>query len=99
MSSAFIQIFAMGLSHLFLVLLRQRSKWLGRLLDGTPLLLISGGRWHEETMRHMLVEQDDVLTAVRDKGTRLYQGSRVRHTRAQRRDHDRRLSVENPNKD
>lgn len=67
-TNALTQILTIACSHLALVLLRQRSPRFALLLDGTPLLLLSRGRWHTETMRGMLIEQDDVMTAARDKG-------------------------------
>ena len=68
LSNALTQILTMGLAHLFLALLRQRSSRFARLLDGTPLVLLENGRWREETMRGMLIETEDVMTAARDKG-------------------------------
>ena len=68
LSNALIQIATMGLSHLFLVLLRQRSNRLARLLDGTPLVLLENGQWREEVMHNMLIEPEDVMTAARDHG-------------------------------
>ena len=68
LSNALTQIITMGLAHLFLVILRQRSSRIARLLDGTPLILLENGRWHEEVMRGMLIEPEDVMTAARDHG-------------------------------
>ncbi len=68
LTNAFTQIITIALSHLLLVLLRQRSSRVARLLDGTPLVLLESGRWREEVMRGMLIEEDDVMTAARDKG-------------------------------
>ncbi len=67
-SNAFTQIITIALSHLFLVLIRQRSNWVARFLDGTPLVLLESGRWREETMRNMLIGADDVMSAAREKG-------------------------------
>ena len=68
LTNAFTQIITIGASHLFLVLLRQRSNTMARLLDGTPLVLLENGEWREEVMHGMLIGQDDVMTAARDKG-------------------------------
>lgn len=68
LTNAFTQIMTIGLSHYFLVLLRQHFPRAARLLDGTPLVLLSHGRWHEEAMRGMLIDPQDVMTSARDKG-------------------------------
>ena len=68
LSNAFIQILTIALSHLALVLLRQRFPRFALLLDGSPLLLLSKGQWHKETMQGMLIQPDDVMTAARDNG-------------------------------
>jgi uncharacterized membrane protein YcaP (DUF421 family) len=39
-------------------------------LDGTPLVLLEGGYWRTQTMRHMRISQDDVMTAARDHNLR-----------------------------
>ena len=67
-SNALTQIMTMGLAHLFLVILRQKSNWIARFLDGTPLVLLENGKWREETMHGMLIEPEDVMTAARDHG-------------------------------
>ena len=68
LTNAFTQTMTIGLAHYFLVILRQRSPWMAKFLDGTPLVLLSKGRWHEEAMHGMSIEPEDVMTAARDKG-------------------------------
>ncbi len=68
LSNAFLQIVTLALSHQLLVLLRQRFSRIARLLDGTPLVLLEHGKWRGETMRKMLIGEDDVMSAARDKG-------------------------------
>ncbi len=68
LTNAFTQIITIALAHLLLVLLRQRSSRIARLLDGTPIVLLANGRWHEEAMRGMMIGENDVMTAARDKG-------------------------------
>ena len=68
LTNALTQIITIAMSHLLLVLIRQRYEWIARLLDGTPLLLLGKGQWRTETMRGMLINPDDVMSAARDKG-------------------------------
>ncbi len=74
LTNAFTQILTIALSHLLLVLLRQRSSRMARLLDGTPLVLLEDGKWRSEIMRGMLIDEDDVMTAARDKGIASLEG-------------------------
>jgi uncharacterized membrane protein YcaP (DUF421 family) len=68
LTNAGVQILTIAVVHYVLVLLRQRFPRLALLLDGAPMLLLAKGRWHEEAMQGMLIQQDDVMTAARDKG-------------------------------
>ncbi len=68
LTNAFTQIMTIGLAHYGLVVLRQRSPRIARLLDGTPMVLLSNGQWHTEVMRGMLIDANDVMTAARDQG-------------------------------
>ena len=68
LTNAFTQIITIGLSHYLLVLLRQRSTRIARLLDGTPMVLLEKGKWHEEVLRGMSIDPEDVMTNARDNG-------------------------------
>ncbi len=68
LTNAFTQIMTIGLAHYLLVLVRQHSPRIAKLLDGTPLILLAHGQWHEEVMHGMLIDPQDVMTAARDKG-------------------------------
>ncbi len=68
LTNAFTQIITIGLAHYFLVVLRQKSPRIAKFLDGTPLILLAHGEWHEEAMKGMLIDPQDVMTAARDKG-------------------------------
>ncbi len=74
LTNAFTQIITIALAHLFVVMLRQSSNRIARLLDGTPLILMENGRWHQEVMQGMLIGEDDVMTAARDKGISSFDG-------------------------
>jgi uncharacterized membrane protein YcaP (DUF421 family) len=68
LTNAWCQIMTVALTHYAIAWLRQISPTFGRLVDGTPLLLLSKGQWHTETMAKMRIEEEDVLAMVRDKG-------------------------------
>jgi uncharacterized membrane protein YcaP (DUF421 family) len=68
LTNAMVQIATVALLHYALVLLRRKSPVFARAVDGTPLVLLSNGRWHTETLRRMRILDEDVMTAARDKG-------------------------------
>lgn len=67
-TNAICQIAAVAMTNQILTLLRLRSPAFGRLLDGTPLVLMRKKQWVPQTMRHMGISDDDVMASARDKG-------------------------------
>ncbi len=69
-TNALCAVMAVALTHLAIATLRQISPAFGRIVDGTPLVLLERGQWHTETMTKMRIHDDDVMAAARDKGMR-----------------------------
>lgn len=67
-SNALSQIVAIALAHYLLVVLREKVPAFGRIVDGTPLVLLEKGKWHPKTMAMMQIEDDDVMAMARDQG-------------------------------
>jgi uncharacterized membrane protein YcaP (DUF421 family) len=61
-------ILAVGLMHRFVSWIKFRSPRLGRIIDGTPLVLFNNGRWQTEVMQGMRLNPEDVMAAGRSKG-------------------------------
>ena len=68
LANALSQIVAIAIAHYLLVILREKSPALGRLVDGTPLVLLEKGKWHAGTMAAMQIQDDDVMALARDQG-------------------------------
>ena len=68
LTNALTQIATVALLHYAIVLLRRKSPWFARAVDGTPLVLLPDGEWHTETLRRMRILDEDVMTSARDKG-------------------------------
>ncbi len=68
LTNALSQIVAIACAHYLLVFLRDRSPAFGRIMDGTPLVLLERGRWHTSTMNMMQIADDDVMAIARDQG-------------------------------
>lgn len=67
-TNALTIIMSIALTHFVLLWLKQRSPAFGRILDGTPLVLIEKGKQHQRTMDEVAVQDQDVMAAARDKG-------------------------------
>ncbi len=69
-TNALCQIIAVAAAHALLTMLRCRSEWWTKVMDGTPLILLEGGYWRSRTMRRMRIAKDDVMAMARDDGIR-----------------------------
>lgn len=63
--NALLGISTLALNHTGVSLLKQKSKWWGRIFDGTPSLVLENGNWRKERMDKLLIQPQDVLTAAR----------------------------------
>src|SRR5215217_6295746 len=68
MTNAALGVFTVGLCHVTVSILRQRSKTFGRLIDGTPVVLRGRGEWHKKRMAAMRVHEQDIMAAARGQG-------------------------------
>jgi uncharacterized membrane protein YcaP (DUF421 family) len=69
-SNAFFQILTIALCHYALTWLRLRSDTFTRILCGTPLVLLSNGKWRSRTMSNTHLQDDDVMDMAREQGLR-----------------------------
>ena len=60
-------ILEVGLMHRFVSWLKSRSPRLGRIIDGTPLVLLKNGEWQTEVMNGMRLNKEDVMAVGRTK--------------------------------
>lgn len=58
-------VIAVGMMHRTMSWLRLRSPRVGRILDGTPLMIIRKGEWQPEIVAGMKLRQEDVEAAAR----------------------------------
>ena len=68
LTNAIGTIMGIAVTHYVIAWLRIRFPAVGRIVDGTPLVLLEKGKWHTETMAKMRVTDDDVMTYARDQG-------------------------------
>lgn len=63
-------ILAVGFLHTVLSWAKGKSPRIGRLLDGTPVIVIRRGEWQPEAMRQKRLRFEDVEVAARQAGMR-----------------------------
>ena len=68
LTNAVCQITAIAGAHYLLAWLREVSPAIGRVVDGTPLVLLEKGQWHVQAMKDLQVQDDDVMAIARDRG-------------------------------
>jgi uncharacterized membrane protein YcaP (DUF421 family) len=61
-------ILAVGLMHRSVAWLKTKSSTFGRIVDGTPLVLLKHGEWQNEVMQGMRLNPEDVMAVGRTKG-------------------------------
>jgi uncharacterized membrane protein YcaP (DUF421 family) len=66
--NALCTIMAIALTHFVFAWLKQVSPAFGRIIDGTPLVLLEKGKWHTETMAKTRIQDCDVMAVARDQG-------------------------------
>lgn len=66
--NAFTIILSIAATHYAIAWLKQRSPAFGRVVDGTPLVLLEKGHWQTTNMKKMRIVQEDVLAAIRNEG-------------------------------
>lgn len=67
-TNALSQITAVAAAHYLLVMLRGRFPGFSRAIDGTPVVLLEKGKWHQETLISESITDDDVMAMARDQG-------------------------------
>lgn len=68
LSNALIIITTIAVTHFLIAYLKRRWPAFGRVVDGTPLVLLKKGEWQMESMQKMRLQDDDVMAMARDNG-------------------------------
>ncbi len=68
MTAAVSTVFSIGLMHILVSALKDRYDWVGRLVDGTPVVVFEAGKFHERRMRQLRMQPQDVMAAARQRG-------------------------------
>lgn len=82
MVGAFSVLCTIGLMHILVSWLKTHSDWFGRVVDGTPVVVFENGKFNQRRMRQLRLTQQDIMTAVRQRG--LMRLDQVRYAVAER---------------
>jgi uncharacterized membrane protein YcaP (DUF421 family) len=61
-------IITVALMHQLVSWLKGRFPRIGKIVDGTPLVLLKDGEWQNEAMRGMKIDAEDVMACARSCG-------------------------------
>jgi hypothetical protein len=68
LTNALLQIASVAMTHVAINALKRRYPGFGRVVDGTPLVLLKKNEWQTEAMSRMRMQDDDVMASARDQG-------------------------------
>ena len=67
-TAAMTGVFTVGLMHVLVSWLKLKSILIERIVDGTPIVVYDEGRWAEDAMRKLRMQEADIRTAMRQGG-------------------------------
>src|SRR3954471_7925541 len=68
MVNAALVVVTIGLMHVMVAWLKQRSVRFRKLVDGTPVVLRQDGKWRDDLIHEARLQIEDVMAAAREKG-------------------------------
>jgi uncharacterized membrane protein YcaP (DUF421 family) len=61
-------VFTIGLMHILVSWAKSRFPAIGRIVDGTPVIVYERGHWHWGRMQALRLTEQDVMAAARQRG-------------------------------
>lgn len=81
-TNAFVAIAAIALMHVLVAYLKHKFPTFAKIVDGTPVVIIDGGKLQKERMDRLRIQDQDIMASARAQGiTKLDQ---VRYAIAER---------------
>jgi uncharacterized membrane protein YcaP (DUF421 family) len=68
MTNCYGGVIIICMMHHLMGKLKQKSEWWGRIIDGTPILLVKDDEWQTTSVNMTRVDDMDVMAAARAKG-------------------------------
>jgi uncharacterized membrane protein YcaP (DUF421 family) len=69
--NALLGISTIALMHILVSTLKQHFDVMGKLFDGTPVVIVEHGKWLDDRMRSVQLHAQDVMAAARNSGISL----------------------------
>jgi uncharacterized membrane protein YcaP (DUF421 family) len=66
--NALLAICTVALMHLLVATLKQHFPAFGKVVDGTPVVVMENGQWHAARMNALRVQEQDIMSAARQQG-------------------------------
>jgi uncharacterized membrane protein YcaP (DUF421 family) len=66
--NAVLVVITVSWIHRTIALVKTKFPRFGRVVDGTPIVLVEDGHWHEERLRKLQLHPTDVVAAARQRG-------------------------------
>jgi len=66
--NAMLGIATVAMMHVLVAWLKMRSASFRCFVDGTPIVIVENGHWHEERIRRLRLHTQDIMTAAREDG-------------------------------
>jgi uncharacterized membrane protein YcaP (DUF421 family) len=68
LTNAFLAIATIGMMHVLVAWLKQKSVTFRKLADGTPIVIVEHYRWFDNRMQAARLQNQDVMAAARARG-------------------------------
>jgi uncharacterized membrane protein YcaP (DUF421 family) len=68
LTNAILAVFTIGMNHVLVAWLKQKSVTFRKLADGTPIIIVENGHWHHDRMYRMRLQEQDVMSMARQGG-------------------------------
>jgi uncharacterized membrane protein YcaP (DUF421 family) len=69
--NALLGISTIALMHILVSTLKQHFDMAGRIVDGTPVVVVEDGKWLDDRMRAVHIQAQDIMAAARNRGVSL----------------------------
>lgn len=66
--NAFLGVMTVGVMHVVVATLKQKYPKFRLWADGAPMVVLAGGKWLQDRMDAVQIQQQDVMAAAREKG-------------------------------
>ena len=68
LTNALLAVMTVGLMHVLVSWLKQWSGLFGRVVDGTPVVVVEHGELHDDRLRKLQIQPQDVMASARAQG-------------------------------